>query len=394
MQIRKNKIAFTLIEIMFWILIVSWVLIVAFDVVSKVSIWKIKLIDSANIEKETFFFSQRLFETIKKWWTIDYEEYFDRKIVWANTYSSWHYSKNTGFWNFWKWGNIWTTTYWNDFYYCRSSNWWTQMWTWWCVITNNNDNWRTDWSPNNNIDYSWTPQRYWEYSFQFIDYNSNADNDLWDEDWDKFIIWDDDDEYLWNWPVAFTWGTNVRELYLISADKKTRTLLRLNYVLDPNRPNGSNCSSSDSWSTYTWTWCLWQIEMLKLSWEDWWMDHSIWTIDTNWTQYDWVIDTWLINKDFVSDWSVVVAWSNNTNYWLPLFSNNVNVLSFKIYPYPNKDVNRAWKDNSVKTNISPYVRLEVTLAPSWKIKKRIKWKIPEFKYSTTISLSGIYSRAN
>jgi hypothetical protein len=31
------------------------------------------------------------------------------------------------------------------------------------------------------------PQRYWQYSLQFIDYNSNYDGDwwllLWDEDW-------------------------------------------------------------------------------------------------------------------------------------------------------------------------------------------------------------------
>jgi hypothetical protein len=55
-----------------------------------------------------------------------------------------------------------------------------------------------------------------------------------------------------------------------------------------------------------------------------------------------------------------------------LFSNNVNVKSFKVYPYPNKDINKAWKDNASATNFAPYVRLEVILSPSWAVKKRIK----------------------
>jgi len=395
----KNKIrAFTLIEIMFWILIASWILIVWFDVVSKVSFWKVKLIDSSNIEKETFFFSQRLYETIKKWWTIDYEEYWNRKVVWNTTYSSWHYSKNTWFWNFWRNWNIWTTSYWAWFYYCRSWD-WVHLWIDWCYNDSNlNDSDWKKWADWKN--YSWKPQRYWEYSFQFIDYNLNADSDLWDEDNDSnhFIIWDDDDEFLWNWPSVFTAWTNVKELYLISADKKHRTLLRLNYWLDPNRPSWSTCSSSDWWKTYTWTGCIWRIEILKLYWVDWGLDHKTsWGSDNNWTQYDWVIDTWLIDKDFAwkndySNWNFVVAWSNNNNYWLPLFSDNINVKSFKVFPYPNKDINRAWKDSVLGTNFAPYVRLEIVLTPSWAVKKRIKWKVPEFKYSTTISLSDIYSR--
>jgi len=394
----KNKIkAFTLIEIMFWILIVSGVLIIGFDVVSKVSFWKIKLIDSSNIEKETFFFSQRLYETIKKWWTIDYEEYWNRKVVWDTTYSSGHYSLATWYWNFWYNWTVWTNTYWNWFYYCRSSSSVT-LWTNWCYDNSNlNDsNWvdDADWR-----DYSWSPQRYWEYSFQFIDYNSNRDSDLWDEDNDakNLIIWDDDDEFLWNWPSVFTAWTNVKELYLISADKKHRTLIRLNYLLDPKAPSWSTCATSDSWLTYTWTWCLWKIEILKLYWVDYWMDHTIsWNSDSDGSQYDWVVDTWFIDKDFAwaSDYSSpIVAWSSSdTWFWLPLFSNNINVKSFKVYPYPNKDIDKAWKDGTAWTNFAPYVRLEIVLAPSWTVKKRIKWKVPEFKYSTTISLSDIYSR--
>ncbi len=389
-MLKNKKNAFTLIEIMIWILIISAILIVSFDTITKVSFWKIKLIDSSNIEKEAFFFAQRLYETIKKSWNIDYEEYWNRKVIWNSAYSSGHYSINTGFWNFWDWGNIWTTTYWESFYYCRSRN-WDQMWSWWCVNTFNDKDWDASTTSDSDLNYSWKPQRYWEYSFQFIDYNSNADNDLWDEDWDNLIIWDDDDEYLWNWPEAFTWWINVKELYLISADKIHRTFIRLNYVLDPNAPSWATCSTSDWWITYTWTWCFWKIEFLKLIWKDRGMDHNSGSVDLNGTQYDGVIDTWLIDPDFAW-WTEVIAGSASTNYWLPLFSDNINVKSFKVYPYPNKDINLAWKDNSSWTNVSPYVRIDLLLSPSWKIKKKIKGKIPEFKYSTTISLLDIYSR--
>ncbi len=382
---KKNNKWFSLVEIIVWILITSIILTIWFKVISEVWIAKIKLIDSTNIEKEAFFFSQRLYETIKKAWVLDYEEYFDRKVVWNTSFSSGHYDKKTWFWNFWYNWVVWTSNYWSWYYYCRS---WDNknMSSWsinpqlWCIKSNFN---------NFEKDQFWQPQRYWEYSFQFIDYNSNADSDLWDEDGDHNIIWDDDDEYLWIWPEAFSWNTNVGELYLISADKRHRTLLRINYKLDPDAPSSSSCTTSDWWKTYSWSWCLWQIEILKLEWRDRGLDHE----KNNWdsTEWDWVIDTWLIDRDF-SSWQEIVAGSNNNSYWLPLFSDNISVKSFEVYPYPNKDPKLSWKDNSDNINIAPYVRLKIILTPSWKVKKRIKWKIPEFRYSTTISLNWIYSR--
>jgi hypothetical protein len=41
--------------------------------------------------------------------------------------------------------------------------------------------------------------------------------------------------------------------------------------------------------------------------------------------------------------------------------------------------------------MSPYVRVKIILTPSWKTKTKIKWKIPEFEFSTTINLTNIYS---
>ena len=386
----SNKKAFTIIEIMAWILISSMIILTWFIAFNSILIWKVKLIEATNIEKESFKFSQKFFEEIKAWWTIDYEEYFNRKVV-SNTDYSWgHFSEPTWFWNFWKDWNISNiSNYWNWFYYCRSSNLIQMTWSW-CVNSLN-----TEWSS-----VLLQAQRYGQYSFQFIDYNANYDEDrmksdnsilLWDEDWDWEIIWDDDDEYLGTWPDVFESWTGVTELYLISADKTKRTLFRWSVIEDPKKPSSSGCTSSNWWKTFTWSWCLWTIEFLKLEWKDWWDNH-----DKSWIWlYDWVVDTWLINKDFAwkDDYTIansIIAWSDNENYRLPLFPNSINVKSFDIKAYPNKDVKKAWKEDWL--DLAPYVRINMVLTPSWKVKAKIKWNVPEFNISTTINLTDIFSR--
>jgi len=361
-KINNYKLsAFTLVEIMMWVLIFSLVIIWGFKAYSWVLIWKIKLIEWTDIQKEDFYFSEKFFEEIKRWGTIDYEEYFNRKVVGTSTQSG-HYDTPTWFWNFWKWWNVGSTTYWNRFYYCRSGNGLAnKIIGTWCVdnnILNSVDNQSTE------------PQQFWQYALQFIDYNSNYNADLGDEDGDWNIIWDDDDEYLWEWPEAFS-SSEVKEIYLISADRKNRTLFRWDTFPDEAKP----------------TEMRWTIKFLKLEWKDWWYNHS-----KSWTWlYDWVVDTWIINKDF-NGWTSTIAGSNTTNYWQPLFWDNINVTDVKFFAYPNKDLELAWKDASATTNIAPYIRIQMTLKPSYKARRWIKWKIPEIKINTTISLTDIYSR--
>ena len=398
-KIKLNNIWFTLVEIIIWILALSIVIIWWFQTLNYITIWKIKLVEEANIEKEAFYFSEKLFEEIKKWWLIDYEEYFNRKIVnlgKTNLYSSWHYLHKTWFWNFWDSWVIGSENYGNWFYYCLSWNWiQNKLWNLWCFDSKNDSDWIK--SSNDSKDYSWTPQRYAQYSFQFIDYNSDYDDDFWDENWDNKIIWDDDDEYLWEWPTVFEWWTDIKELYLISWNKNKRTFFRYNVKYDKNHPSydyitktNEACDfSSNTNSIPTWTWCLWTIEFLKMDWLDYWLTHNI--SDNTLSKYDGIIDTWLIDKDFTW-WQEVVAWSDNNNYWVPLFSENINVKKIKIFVYPNKDINNARKDNSPSSNIAPYIRLSLTLVPSFKKRKQIKWKIPEISISNTISLSDIFSR--
>lgn len=372
--------AFTLIEILVWITLFSIIITSWFYAFSAVWVWKIKLIWKTNIEKESYFFSERLFEAIKKWWLIDYEEYFNRKVVWDTSFLSWHYLQSTWFWNFGSGWVVWTNNYWDYFYFCRSGV-WISMWTWWCY--NNNYN-------NYSASVNWKPQRFWEYTFQFIDYNSNMNTDtlaLWDENADWSIVWDDDDENLWIWPETFSSTGEVKELYLVSWDKKTRTLFRRNVTDDPNRPISASGCNFTSPENPIWPGCLWTIEFLKLDLKDWGINHS-----KSWPWlFDWSPETWIINPDFSWTWWIV-AWSNSWNYRVPLFPKSINVKSVKFFLYPNKDLNLAWKDPSVSSNFSPYLRIKYTLTPSREKRKGVKWKIPELSFSTTITLSDLFSQ--
>ena len=66
MMKRKNKQGFTLVEILLAILIFSIVIVAAFQSLSALSIGKIQLIQETNMRKEAFFFTERLFDLIKK----------------------------------------------------------------------------------------------------------------------------------------------------------------------------------------------------------------------------------------------------------------------------------------------------------------------------------------
>lgn len=367
---KSNLKAFTLIEIMVWILIFTFVMLAWFQALTSVNYWKIKLIEDTSITKEAFFFSEKLFQEIKSGWTLDYEEYFNRKISWLWV-SSWHYSTDTWYWNFWQNWIVWTSTYGNWFYYCRSTL--ASMWTNWCYNTLYNTTTASLWTSR---------QRFWEYAFQFLDYNSNHDADVWDEDLNWNLRWDDDDENLWEWPDAFAASTNIKELYLISWDKKSRVYFRWDWSVDPKKPSTAPCTVATFW-----TGCLGTVEFLKLDWKDWWVNHN-----KSWTwAFDWIIDTWVVDPDLT--WGAeVIAWSNSNNYRQPMFPDTLSVKDFKVYAYPNADRNNAWKDNSADKNINPYVKINMVLTPSRKKRWSMKWTVPDIKIATTINLSDYFSK--
>jgi hypothetical protein len=182
----------------------------------------------------------------------------------------------------------------------------------------------------------------------------------------------------------------MKELYLISWDKKKRILFRWNVKKDPKAPTTVPCNISPT-NVITWSWCLWTIEFLKLEWRDYGLTHGSWVTNTEATHFDWVIDTWLIDKNF-SWWAEVVAWSTSDDYWVSLFPEEINVSDFQVFLYPNKDFDLSWKSVEEDINIAPYVRIKLKLWPSWITKRQIKWKPQDIDFSTTISLTDVFSK--
>ncbi len=366
MQIQKG--GFSLIEIVIGMMIVTIVMLAAFSAVTAIWIAKVKLIEKTEIEKQAYFATEKFFEMIKKWGTIDYEEYWNR-YSYSTNYWSGHFNNPSWFGNFWSTWVVWSTSYGNSLYYCGSPN-GSNMWTWWCLDSN-------------------THQRYGEYRQQFIDRNSDQDADWWDEDGDGSIINDDDDLFLWEWPHAFS-GTSVEnkvwELYLVNSLWNERTLFRWNIAVDPDYFWTPTCSGTE---TISGSGCLWNIEFLKLSWRDYGDDHDSASIDANGSQFDGIIDTWLIHEDFISTLGEVVAGSNNQDYWQGIFPNTVHVSDAQFYVYPNKSLDYSWRDNTSSILVSPYVQIKMTLQPSYKIKRKITWWVPLVEIATTIQLSDL-----
>lgn len=385
----KNKSAFSLVELMVWILIVSIVMVSWFQTLSAIWVWKVKLIEKTKVEKEAYFAAEKFFEMIKKGWTIDYEEYWNR-YSYNTAFTNGHFTNKSGFWNYGVNRTPPAATYGRRPYDCLS-NIWSNMWTNGCL---SNGSYNRRFLSTTGDDNSSSPQRYTQYYRQFIDRNSDEDsdvpNDRGDEDGNGNIVWDADDLHLWQWPEAFSWN-RVTELYLIGEEGTQRTYFRWNVITDPDAPVSATCDFTDP-ERPTGDGCLWTIEFLKLSAFDYGFDHNPLTQPADDFQWDGVIDTWMIHTDFLTGSTDVIADSVNHDYWQSIFPNNISVSDVEFYIYPNKDTQLSWRDSNVALQVAPYLQLKMKLQPSWAEKRKIKWEIPEVDIATTIQLSSLNFR--
>jgi len=131
---------------------------------------------------------------------------------------------------------------------------------------------------------------------------------------------------------------------------------------------------------------------LKLQGKDWGDDHTLsGAPDSNGSQYDGKIDTWIVDPTFLSSPGPVVFGSDTTSYWQPLFSDDINVQNLLFYLYPNKDLRNSWRDTDPDIEHAPYLRVQAEVLPSWNVKRKIKGKVPSMNLSTTIHLTDIFS---
>ena len=368
----KYKKAFTLVEMLISSVILWIVLLVIIQIYSSLIKMKVDIFTKSELVKNTNSIIEQV-NIIMKNYTIDYEEYFNRKIVWCN--SAWwnSFSWNVGTWWYCKkftfYGNRNSITSssntWNNILYnCTShDNWnWLVEKPWWNDCEWTSGTWtnyiyeeKNSWDLSNGswcVDSMSNPwlQSFWEYKLQFWDVKWNADWNLW-------CLADDDDTDLWKWPVAIWDNLNVKELYLISKDWKNRIYLRRKLVSTWDFNWDGNID-------YTWWEALYKLQILKLKWFDIGSGHnanSVWS-----TVNDGKIDTWACDASqwFICKWASIWWWytsyklpKDENDGWTDITTNNITFTKFNLSIFPTIKPSYWWYDTWIQ--ISPYVRLNL-----------------------------------
>ena len=308
-------------------------------------------------------------------YTIDYEEYFNRQMVWCvkswstlltwdnfkwNVWLSWYCTEFTAYWNENSTNrNIWN---WNskdhDIYQCSSIDGSDAKWR--ALVIKKDACWRF-----------WGKQSYGQYKALFTDVRQ--------------IIDEGDDEDLWtmvnSWVQAIEDGDNIQELYLISHDGKSRLFFRR--------------------KLFTWDeiQSQYKIQILRLRWFDAGYKHDFHSDDKR-GMYDWKIDTWACDAwmGFVCNWTKI-NWAytdyklpgNADDGWIDITHGPINVYTWNISIAPYEDPDLSWADQSIQTN--PYVKFFTVFGVyvpyyKWKMAESIiNFKVP---IQTTISTKSFY----
>lgn len=384
----------TLLELMISMAIFSMIMISVMSTVQSMYAARIKAMNRIHLTEQLHTFGEQLFTEIKNGGTLDYEEYWNRTSYDVTT-GSWHYIKPSWVGNYGYGWDLDNNKIANNLggYFCAS---WVnggrlKVWSG-CLDWSSHKvtvTWATVGSQR------WKMQIYGQYARQFWDYNSNANNDNWDENRDWKIFGDEDDRNNFDWPNAFS--NQIHELYLTDEIKKTRTFFRWNIIQDPARnPATEKCEIINNIPNDN---CLWNIQILKLEWHDYGYDHS--TEPTASGAYDGQVDTWICKawwdcewKDFTSH--KIATWKDGE--WVNLFPATINVRNFKLEALPNSDpwLSAAKNDcSSTDTSctspfIHPYIKISLELGFSHGKRRSIKWDNPVISISTTINLDDFH----
>lgn len=388
----------TLLELMISMAIFSMIMISVMSTVQSMYAARIKAMNRIHLTEQLHTFGEQLFTEIKNGGTLDYEEYWNRTSF-DTTTGSWHYIKAS-----WV-GNYWTGADWKNKIIEDGSF----LGGYFCVSWNSNrlSVWSgcLDWASHKvtatktpiAVSQKWKMQIYGQYARQFWDYNSNANNDNWDENKDWKIFGDEDDRNNFDWPNAFS--GQIHELYLTDEIKKTRTFFRWNIIQDPAKnpaKEKDKCVINNNIPNDN---CLWNIQILKLEWHDYGYNHG--AILTASGAFDGQIDTWICKdwwdcewKDFTSH--KIATWKDGE--WVNLFPATINVRNFKLEALPYSDPWLSAAKNDCSTSgtsctspfIHPYIKISLELGFSHGKRRSIKWDNPVISISTTINLDDFH----
>lgn len=333
-----------------------------------INLYKIKwwLEARQRVTQETYFLLEKL-QTLTKNYTIDYEEYWNRKNVWC-TYprvSTWNTGDNCSLMTYY--GNRHLTKNLTNLnrqnhklFYCSSQ------------VSELNDTYIVG---NGSVDpkvdinqyiarcidnvinpaesvltLSWFLQSYGQYAALFTDVKDDVD----------YVVWsagDDDDLDIGNnvdaIAVSATW--TVQELYLISHDKQRRIFIR-RHLQEKSDINGDGIFSPSE--------KLYTLQILQLKWFDAGESHNFSTSSLG--VYDGHIDTWACDYSAGFECSGnSISWafsnyrlpSNNNDGWKDLLWTDITVTKREIEINPLKDPLLAWDNPTSQQN--PYIKLSL-----------------------------------
>lgn len=378
-----SKKAFTLVEITIVIAIFSMIVIYVFSSVIGVSVLRSHVMSKIELEEWLHFFVEQLVTTIKEWWVVDFEEYWNREVVGLSTLSG-HYSTPSWFWNYGPgWDN--NGNFGNALYFCVSPNASNgpKLWTGWCIWGNNT--YGIGW--NSGMVLSGAYQRFWQYKEQFWDYNSNQSDDGGDQNGDGRIKGDDDDYQLGDGPTLTSALLNPKELYMIQPILKERLFLRWNIKQDPYAPAWVSCTCNPN-GDCSGSWCLGNIQMLRLVGKDIGYNHVLGT-----GAFDGIIDTWVCHPWWKSNCSFILGndrlpGSSLDDGWVDIFPQFVNIRDVSFTIAPLKDSNEAYSSKNNDDFIHPYARISLRVWYGWEKRKLLRNIDPEITLTTMVSLTN------
>lgn len=391
---KKQLNGFTLIELIFVVTIIWLVMPSIFSLYTFITKSNREILARQNTIQQWYEFFERL-NVLMEDYTIDYEEYYNRQMVWCSKWwgSFW---RGSGFtWNTWlSWYCTEFTTYGNGnsissngiqhglgasesghhaIYYCSSSASKKQEINGLNVVYEKDDCWKLG-----------GKQSYGQYAALFSDV-------MGDTDWNKDLVWDSDDVKMWrafNDISAIQDWNNIQELYFISHDGKNRLFFRRKLT-------------NITWDNYM----QYKIQILRLRWFDAWMKHNLNDVSSgNVWIYDWVIDTWTCDAWlwFIWKWaSIDENWSLYPYYRLPSDENDCwvdltkwssSVLAWNIMISPLMDSDLAWEEKERQINAYMKILIVNWIYLPYYLPWSVSRSISDFKVplETTINMKDFY----
>lgn len=319
-----------------------------------------------NLTKESYYLLEKL-QVMSRNYTIDYEEYRNRKNVWCMQPNStaWSGASNCTMMTYYGnrnilWLSAGVANIKNILYHCSSnSDWWLTSLSTQPIVKSQLALDISDCASvmsgasaaiitTKNV--SGFVQSYGQYRSMFVDVKD-------DVDLIPGAYKDDDDSNRGDAPQAIVNATGIQELYLISHDGQQRLFLRKKLIEQWDWNKNGTTWDVDSEKLYA-------LQMLQLRWLDAWDGHDF-NITTSSGVYDGYIDTWACDYAawFVCAWLNV--WGAYTGYrlpstiddgWVTITPADITISDWNIIIAPTKDSQLTWADTAAQ--ISPYFQIQ------------------------------------